>query len=100
MLSPLRSSASTILCLVLLAAFPQIDGFAQQQPAIHWEHGPTIGKLGNIGQITVPKGYQFSGKEGTQALLELTHNPPSGSELGVIVPESTEENWFVTFDFN
>ena len=89
-----------VFLLVLSVLALGMDCWGQQDQTINWEHGPTTGKLGDIAQIVVPKGYQFSGKAGAQRVLELTHNPTSGDELGVIVPEAQKENWFVTFDFH
>lgn len=75
---------------------------AQDVPAIDWQDGPTLGELGGIAQIRVPSGYRFAGKDGSKRFLELTQNPPSGRELGVIMPAAGpgEEMWFVIFEFN
>ena len=83
---------------------------AQEQDAapkvkIDWQDGPTIGKLGNLGEIKVPAGYRFAGADGTRKFLELTQNPPSGNELGVLIPERKENEpsggfWFVIFEFH
>src|SRR6266853_4754163 len=72
---------------------------------IQWKDGPTVGKLGTLGEIKVPAGYRFSGIEGTRKFLELTHNPPNGAELGVLVPvleenENSSNFWFVIFEFH
>jgi len=72
---------------------------------IQWQDGPTVGKLGTLGEIKVPAGYRFSGIEGTRKFLELTHNPPNGAELGVLVPvleenENSSNFWFVIFEFH
>jgi len=72
---------------------------------IDWQDGPTVGKLGDIAEIKVPEGYRFAGADGTRKFLELTQNPPTGGELGVLIPErkGNEENigfWFVIFEFN
>lgn len=72
-------------------------------PVIPWEDGPTVGRLGNIAQITVPQGYRFTGQSGAIKLLELTQNPSSGHELGALVPDSKDDKqdvWFVIFEFN
>ena len=88
---------AVLLCLST-AAFTQEQ---QQQPVIEWEEGPTVGKLGSIAEISVPEGYRFAGRKGAQKFLELTHNIPSGDELGVIIPagESDQDMWFVIFEF-
>src|SRR5262249_52393902 len=56
-----------------------------------------------IAQVKIPEGYRFTGKDGTKKFLELTQNPPSGSELGTIVPVTEKDDddfWFVIFEFN
>lgn len=100
-----------IFCLVFLAAalaFPS-TGCAQTQPSpgkvkIDWADGPLTARLGDIAEIRVPAGYRFAGKEGTRQFLELTQNPPSGNELGTIIPavsgEKDGEFWFLLFEFN
>src|SRR5260370_4429716 len=64
---------------------------AQQQDAapkvkIDWQDGPTVGKLGDLAEIKVPEGYRFAGADVARKFLELTQNPPRGSELGVLIP--------------
>lgn len=70
----------------------------EPKPKINWTSGPTVGKLGDIADIKVPEGYAFSGKEGAQKVLELTHNLTSGRELGVIVPD--KGGWYLIFEFD
>ena len=78
------------------------------RPKIDWIDGPVTARLGDVAQIKVPEGYRFTGKEGTRKFLELTQNPPNGSELGTIIPIETKESsggdsndfWFVIFEFN
>jgi len=78
------------------------------RPKIDWIDGPVTARLGNVGQIKIPEGYRFTGKEGTRKFLELTQNPPNGNELGTIIPMETKESnggeskdfWFVIFEFN
>ena len=74
------------------------------KPAIQWQRGPTKGDLGGIATIDVPEGYRFAGKEGAQKVLELTQNPISGKELGVLMPVYKEgddsHEWIIYFEFN
>jgi uncharacterized membrane-anchored protein len=73
------------------------------QPRIAWTDGPATARLGDIAEIKIPVAYRFTGKEGTRTFLEMTGNPPSGDELGTIVPETKSEQdkefWFVIFEF-
>jgi uncharacterized membrane-anchored protein len=45
----------------------------------------------------VPKGFLFTGEEGSRKFMELTENIPSGRELGVLGPEDLK--WFIVFEF-
>ena len=86
----MKSGATLLLKMAIVVGFflvlQQPCGAQQTGNGIDWEKGPAIGKLGEIAQILVPKGYRFTGKTGTQRLLELTQNPSSGDELGALVP--------------
>ena len=91
-----------LLTLAFSAAAPaQAPQTSQpQQPKIDWQRGPNVGHLGDMGQIKIPQGYQFTGKAGAQEVLRLTHNIPNGKELGAIVPSSDNENWFMIFEYD
>src|SRR5258705_366491 len=86
------------ICLLLSAGFqsptladdPKPNEAAK--PKIDWIDGPVTARLGNVAQIKIPEGYKFTGKEGTRKFLELTQNPPNGSELGTIIPIVTKES--------
>lgn len=69
---------------------------------IEWQDGPSVGQLGDIAQIKIPEGYRFAGQEGVKRFLELTQNPVSGDELGVLISSggTADEGWFVIFEFN
>lgn len=73
---------------------------AQPEPKvkIDWKVGPTVGQLGDVAEIKIPKGFEFSGKKGAQRVLQITHNLTSGSELGVVVPD--KGNWYMIFEFD
>jgi uncharacterized membrane-anchored protein len=89
----------TMGSLVAHAEAPEPD--ASPTPSIPWTAGPSIGDLGTVGQISVPKGYRFTGKAGAQTFSELAHNPITGGELGVLIPSRTDDAnfFFVTFTF-
>ena len=99
-----------LLCLTLATAdMAKVDepkdGSKKEsnQPKIAWVVGPATAQLGDIAEIKIPAGYRFTGKDGTGTFLEMTGNPPSGDELGTIVPQSKsdddQEFWFVIFEF-
>src|SRR5205823_1135978 len=65
---------------------------------------PTTGDLG-AAQLEVPQGFKFTGRNGAQRVLELTHNPASGKEVGVlipVIPESATDKklWIMFFEFD
>ena len=86
------------LALTVVAA-AQEPRSQQQGPKIDWQDGPTVGYLGDIAQIKIPAGYRFTGKAGALRVMELTHNPSSGHELGVVIPAGNVD-WFMTFEFS
>jgi uncharacterized membrane-anchored protein len=94
-----RVSVALLLALALVAPG---SASAQGGSDIDWQDGPGTGQLGNIAQIRIPGGYRFAGREGVQRFLELTQNPVSGEELGVLVSAAgpDEQTWFVIFEFN
>ena len=90
---------------ILLALLFGISPFCLAQTTsspIIWQDGPVMGKLGDIAQISVPKGYRFTDKTGAQKFLELTQNPSDGDELGALIPivDKDANIWFVVFEFN
>ena len=100
---PFTGSSGAVAIIILVAAFTASPAAAQQWDDIRWDLGPTHVKLGKVAEIEIPAGYWFSGAEGTRTFLELFENPTSGSELGVIIPEITQNgviDWFVIFEFD
>jgi uncharacterized membrane-anchored protein len=97
---------SMFLCLMVLGVAAGMALPVSAQPAakpepqvkIDWQDGPTTGKLGDVAEITVHKGYHFADKAGAMKVLQLTHNIPSGNELGVLLPGSND--WFMIFEFD
>lgn len=88
-----------LLALALSIAVAQEPQASQSGGGIDWQDGPGVGQLGSIAQVKIPDGYRFAGKEGALKLMELTHNPTSGKEVGVIIP-AEHPKWFMTFEFN
>jgi uncharacterized membrane-anchored protein len=100
-----------VILLPLLLVAPAALGTDEPQkeapkPKIDWIDGPVTARLGDMAEIKVPTGYRFTGKEGTRKFLELTGNPPSGDELGTVIPVSNSDDgkdsefWFVIFEFH
>lgn len=85
-----------------LLAIRSVSRAQDRSNPIDWQDGPTVGRLGDIAQISIPRGYRFTGKTGTQNLLELTQNPSDGTELGALIPVvgKNDDIWFVVFEFD
>jgi uncharacterized membrane-anchored protein len=66
---------------------------------IHWTPGPVTVKLGDNAEIAVPPDFLFTDGDGTRRVLEITHNPPSNQEVGLITPKAKKETWFIIFEF-
>ncbi len=92
--------------LLLAVALSLVAGPAYAQSSegsgIEWQEGPGTGQLGDIAKIRIPEGFRFAGRDGVRRFMELTQNPVSGEELGVMVSPSgpDEQAWFVIFEFN
>jgi len=91
-----------------LAAFPIVLR-AQQAPGrsplseIDWAVGPVAGKLGTVAQVSVPPSCRFTDARGAKKFMELTQNPASGDEQGVLLcTDATRDSsmWFVVFTFD
>ena len=95
------SIAWLLACLALVAA-PRVASAQGGESDIPWEEGPAMAKLGDIAEIKIPEGYRFAGREGVRRFMELTQNPVSGRELGVLVSPGgpDDDTWFVIFEFN
>jgi uncharacterized membrane-anchored protein len=65
---------------------------------INWQKGPSLGELGTTGQVQVPAGYVFAGASETRTLMEATHNPTTGREIGFVAPGG--EDWFAVFEYD
>lgn len=77
------------------------ENSGQSGPRIDWQDGPATGDL-RVAEIAIPEGYRFTGVDGAKRFMELTQNPPTGRELGVLIPNTKGENdafWFVVFEF-
>lgn len=93
-------SIFVLLTLAFSIAVAQEPAPSQSGPSIHWQEGPSTGELGLIAQVQIPAGYRFTGSDGAKRVMELTHNPSSGRELGVVIPNTDDPKWFMTFEFN
>jgi uncharacterized membrane-anchored protein len=65
---------------------------------VSWQKGPSLGELGDTGQVKVPAGYVFAGANDTRIIMEANRNPITGREMGFVAPAG--EDWFAVFEFD
>jgi uncharacterized membrane-anchored protein len=77
------------------------------RPEIVWNKGPYKAKLGSVAEIDIPKGYAFTDAAGTKRFMELTHNPSSDQDIGLVLPLRPDPgpgakvpDWYLLFEFN
>jgi uncharacterized membrane-anchored protein len=78
---------------------------APAPPPIDFKEGPTRGDLGTVAQIDIPKGFRFTGADGTRKFQELLQNPVGGKEIGLLMPDlrgtgDAEGFWFILFAYD
>jgi uncharacterized membrane-anchored protein len=93
--------AATLLVSLAVGQEAEPGKTEQQENPIVWQDGPIDGKLGDVAAIKVPEGFRFADAAGARKFLELTQNPASGRELGVLLSPQAKDNefWFVIFEF-
>lgn len=86
-------------CLVLLVCL-LLGGVARgQEPAgSRFLKGPARVRMGVVGQLEVPAGFQFLDGKSTRELMKAEGEPVSGQEQGLLVP--TNSGWSVIFEFS
>jgi uncharacterized membrane-anchored protein len=75
--------------------------------SIDWTDGPATGRLGKEAELQVAEGCRFTESKGARTFMEITENPPSGAEVGLLLCETAPEGnpaaaetWFVVFEFD
>ncbi|HJU67898.1 MAG TPA: DUF2167 domain-containing protein [Gemmatimonadaceae bacterium] len=75
--------------------------------SIEWTDGPAEGRLGDVAHLAVPENCRFTGAKGAETFLELTENPTSGTEVGLLLcsTESADssadpQRWFVVYEYD
>jgi uncharacterized membrane-anchored protein len=95
--------AVTVALLIAASASPAAgqEATAQKPTKPGWHAGPHVGKLGTRATINVPEGYTFLDAAATKQFLEDTQNIPDGDELGIILRERPDQNyWFAVFSYS
>lgn len=79
---------------------PEQMELLQRYASIEWQEGPTTGKVGDMAEIDVPAGYQFTEAEGAQTLLEIYGNPRNPDILAALLPTDEDADWTLIFQFD
>ena len=58
--------------------------------------GPALVKLGSYAEMNLPRNFLFIGGQDIKKYYDLTHNPYSGNEIGVVV---SRDGWSIYFDY-
>jgi uncharacterized membrane-anchored protein len=109
-----RAVAGRFGILTLLTGALALNASAQSDEqkrdlfnSIEWADGPAQGRLGSVAQLGVPEGCRFTESAGAKSFLELTENPTSGTEVGVLLCSTAAEgnqgeaqNWFVVYEYD
>lgn len=56
------------------------------------------GQLGGKAEVAIPKGYRFTGPDGTRKVMAMNDNPPTNKELGMLMTEGLGA--MIVFEFD
>ena len=75
--------------------------------SISWADGPADGRLGDVAHLSVPENCRFTESKGAKTFLELTQNPTSGTEVGLLLcstptadASADPQRWFVVYEYD
>ena len=67
---------------------------------INWIGGPARVDLGDdLARMDLGEDYLFAGPDDTRLIMQYYGNPPSEAEMGIILPRSEEEDWFLILEY-
>lgn len=98
--SGLSKNAKRILPVVLATICTSwLHAQSDYDPAdLNWKIGPTTAKVGSVASQEVDEGYVFLEASEVRKFDELTRNPYSPTQVGVIAPEDL--SWFAVYSFH
>jgi len=92
---------SAALMAVLFMALAGNASAQEGELAVKWIEGPKTVDLGeNLAQLAMSEAYLFAGPEDTRAVMKYLGNPPTDAEVGMIIPNSEEGDWFIVFEYS
>ena len=71
----------------------------KQYRSIQWQEAGADAQLGSEAHVKIPEGYVFTGRQGTQTLMQLYGNLLTNTEQGYIEPVAEDEHWFMVFEY-
>jgi len=84
--------------ILSIIAFPTAGIAGNQEP--NWIVGPaTVDLKDNIAEITIDEYYAFLDGDDTRAVMKQMGNPPSGNEVGLIIPKTDPPPWYLVFEY-
>lgn len=96
-----RWLSQAVFALALLAPFSTRAEAEKKPLQIEWVKGPSQVDVGaSIAQLDLPEHFAFAKAADARKLLEEMGNPTNGSEMGIVVPRSQEESWFLIFEWD
>lgn len=70
-------------------------------PQVNWvEGGRTIPLGNNIANLNLPPGYLFANSDDTAKLMKYLGNPISKQDIGLVVANIPQKDWFVVFSYD
>jgi uncharacterized membrane-anchored protein len=89
-----------IVSMALLAGLMGVS-LAEEGSQIRWVEGPSVVPLGeDLAQLDMSEAYLFADGDDTRAVMEYLGNPPTHAEVGMIIPNREDENWFIVFEYS
>jgi len=84
---------------VTLFSLVAVSSALAQMPQINWVKGPSTVDLGDQAQIQIGQPYTFADAHGAQKLMEVMGNTVSRDEVGLIMPQAKDQDWFMLFEY-
>jgi uncharacterized membrane-anchored protein len=91
-----RPGRGLALLLGFFALFVAGPAYSQ---GIDWKQGIGTGHLGDVATVHIPYQYVFAGPEDTKTLMTMMQNPVTELEVGLLTPESENQDWFIVFEY-
>lgn len=95
-----RNSVPTVLSVVALCILATTVPAQDSAEEFDWLEGPRTVDIGHdLAEITIGEGYLFADGDKTREIMQQIGNPPTYTEVGMIIPASEDASWFVVFEF-